>query len=163
MINIKKFLIIPALIIAYVYFISVVSTITFQSAPSGSSGGNGESIGLGESLTVSVTRSYFFGLVRLPTYSSMLGYIGFYHDLFFYLIILLTVIFIIQEIKYKKKGRSKKMAKKSNPMNPMKLVMPVVWGIVFALLAYILSGDSSSIVIGLLVMYLEYKLENRCK
>jgi hypothetical protein len=34
----------------------------------------------------------------------------------------------------------------------------VVWGFVFALIAYILSGDASSIVIGLLVMYLEYKL-----
>lgn len=158
MINIKKFLIIPVLVVAYIYLITVLSTITFQTAPSGASGGGGETIGLGESLTVSVTRPYFFGLVRLPTYSSVLGYIGFYHDLFFYFIIILTVTFIIQEVKYKKKRRGEKMAKKSTPMNPMKLVMPVVWGIVFALLAYILSGDASSIVIGLLVIYLEYKL-----
>jgi hypothetical protein len=158
MVNVKKFLIIPALIIAYVYLITVLSTITIQAAPSGASSGGGEVIGLGESLTVSVTRPYFFGLVRLPTYSSALGYIGFYHDLFFYFIIVLTVIFIIQEVKYKKKRRDAKMAKKTNLMNPMKLVMPVVWGIVFALIAYILSGDASSIVIGLLVMYLEYKL-----
>jgi hypothetical protein len=154
----KKFLIIPLLIIAYVYFITVVSTITFQSAPTGTSGGGGEAISIGESLTVSVTRPYFFGLVRLPTYSSALGYIGIYHDLFFYFIIALTAIFIIQEVKYKKKRRGAKMAKKENAMNPMKFVMPVVWGIVFALVAYILSGDPASIPIGLLVMYLEYKL-----
>jgi hypothetical protein len=150
----KKFLIIPILIVAYVYFIIVLSTISFQSTPTGASGG-GEVIGIGESITVSVTRPYFFGLVRLPTYSPYLGYIGLYHDLFFYFIIILTVIFIIQEIKYKKKGRGAKMAKKTNPL---KFVMPVVWGIIFMLLAYILSGDASSIVIGLLVMYLEYKL-----
>ena len=151
----KKFLIIPILIIAYIYFITVISTISFQSAPNKTSGGGGEVIGIGESISVSVTRPYFFGLVRLPTYSSQLGYIGLYHDLFFYFIILLTVIFIIHEIKYKKKRRGAKMAKKQNPM---KFLMPVVWGIVFALVAYILSGDASSIVIGLLVMYLEYKL-----
>jgi hypothetical protein len=151
----KRFLIIPILIIAYVYFITLLSTITIQSAPEGASGGGGETIGFGESLTVSVTRPYFFGLVMLPTYSSVLGYIGLYHDLFFYFIILLTVIFIIQEIKYKKKRRGAKMAKKQSPM---RFVMPVVWGIVFALVAYILSGDASSIVAGLLVMYLEYKL-----
>jgi hypothetical protein len=151
----KKFLIIPVLIVAYIYFISVISTITFQSSAGTSGNVNGEIIGLGESLTISVTRPYFFGLVRLPTYSSMLGYIGFYHDLFFYFIVILTVIFIIQEVKYKKKGRGTKMAKKQSPM---KIVMPVVWGIVFSLIAYILSGDASSIVVGLLVMYLEYKL-----
>ncbi|MFH1473842.1 MAG: hypothetical protein ABIE55_03010 [Candidatus Aenigmatarchaeota archaeon] len=158
MVNIKKFLIIPVLIVAYVFFITIFSTVNFSSVPVGGSGGGGEAIGLGESLSVSVTRAYFFGLVRLPTYSSAFGYIGLYHDLFFYFIILLTVIFIIQEIKYKKKRRGAKMAKKENPINPMRIVMPVVWGFVFALVAYILSGDASSIVIGLLVVYLEYKL-----
>jgi hypothetical protein len=151
----KKFLAIPILIAAYVYFVMFLSTISIQSTPAGGSGAAGEVIGIGETLTVSVTRSYFFGLVRLPTYSPLLGYIGFYHDLFFYFIIILTVIFIIQETKYKKKGRGAKMAKKESPI---RFVMPVVWGLVFMLLAYILSGDASSIVIGLLVMYLEYKL-----
>lgn len=151
----KKFLAIPILIAAYVYFVIFLSSISITSIPVGGSGAAGEVIGIGETLTVSVTRPYFFGLVRLPTYSPLLGYIGFYHDLFFFFIILLTVIFIIQEIKYKKKGRGAKMAKKESPI---KFVMPVVWGLIFMLLAYILSGDASSIVIGLLVMYLEYKL-----
>lgn len=33
----------------------------------------------------------------------------------------------------------------------------VVFGIVFALIAYIISGDMSSISLGLLLMYLEYR------
>ena len=157
MVNLKKFLLIPILIVAYVYFITIVSTISFQASPD-IAGVSGEVIGIGETLTVSVTRPYFFGLVRLPTYSNALGYIGIYHDIFFWFILALTAIFIIQEVKYKKKRRGAKMAKKETNMNPMKFVMPVVWGIVFALVAYILSGDASSIAIGLLVMYLEYKL-----
>ena len=92
MVNIKKFLLIPILIFAYVYFVIVLSTITVQSAPASGSGGGGEAIGIGQSLTVSVTRPYFFGLVRLPTYSAYLGYIGLYHDLFFYFIIILTIL-----------------------------------------------------------------------
>jgi hypothetical protein len=31
------------------------------------------------------------------------------------------------------------------------------YGLIFAIIAYVLSGDTSSIVIGILVMYLEYK------
>lgn len=37
----------------------------------------------------------------------------------------------------------------------------LVFGIIFALIAYIISADNSSIVIGLLVMYLEYKFMKR--
>ena len=33
----------------------------------------------------------------------------------------------------------------------------IVFGIVFAFIAYIFSGDASSIALGILVMYLEYK------
>ena len=33
----------------------------------------------------------------------------------------------------------------------------LIFGIIFALIAYIISGDNSSIVIGLLIIYLEYK------
>ena len=156
----KNFLIIPILIVVYIYFfIPFISTITFPSSTQNgqplSSGGGGEIIGVGESISVSVTRPYLFGLIRLPVYSNQFGNIGLYHDIFFYFIIILTVIFIIQEIKYKKKRRGAKMAKKANWT---RYIMPIVWGIVFALVAFILSGDSSSIVVGLLVMYLEYKL-----
>jgi hypothetical protein len=32
-----------------------------------------------------------------------------------------------------------------------------IYGLIFAIIVYVLSGDTSSIVIGILVMYLEYK------
>jgi len=154
----KKFILIPILIIAYIYFINFTSTMSLPSMQIGTTvsppGGGGEAIGVGESVSVTVTRQYLFGLVRLPVYNQF-GNIALYHDIFFYFIIVLTVIFIIQEIKYKKKRRGTKMAKKANWMS---FVKAIVWGIVFALIAFILSGDASSIVIGLLVMYLEYKL-----
>jgi hypothetical protein len=160
MVNIKKFLIIPVLIIAYVFFINFISQMALPAGPTGQSMGGGtvQTIGVGETISVSVTRPYFFGMVRLPVYSAAFGEIGWMHDIFTYFIIALTVIFIIQETKYKKKERGVKMAKKTSNLDLKSLGMPVVWGFVFALIAYILSGDASSIVIGLLVMYLEYKL-----
>jgi len=154
----KKFLIIPILIVAYIYFvIFILSQVSFLTPKTESATGppGAQVIGIGESISVSVTRPYLFGLIRLPIYTSQFGDIGLYHELFFYFIIILTVSFIIQEIKYKKKRKGAKMVKK---VNWTKYVMPIVWGIVFALIAYILSGDDSSIVVGLLVMYLEYKL-----
>jgi hypothetical protein len=38
-----------------------------------------------------------------------------------------------------------------------------IYGIIFAIVAYILSGDASSIALGLLVMYLEYKFMKEVK
>jgi len=46
------------------------------------------------------------------------------------------------------------VAKKVNWMEYLKAA---IFGIVFAFIAYIFSGDPSSIALGLLVMYLEYK------
>lgn len=153
----KKFLLIPILIVAYVYFVMFITQVNFQTIPTDQIDAppGVQAIGMGDSVSISVTRLYFFGLVRLPVYSASLGDIGGYHEAFFYFILALTVIFIIHEIKYKKKRKGEKMAKKASPN---KFIMPIVWGILFALVAFILSGDASSIVIGLLVMYLEYKL-----
>ena len=160
MVNVKKFLIIPILVVAYVLFINFISQMSPAAAQAGQSmgGGTAQTIGVGDSISISVTRPYFFGMVRLPVYSAMFGEIGWMHDMFTYFIIALTVIFIIQETKYRKKDRGVKMAKKESNFDLKSLGMPVVWGIIFTLIAYILSGDASSIVIGLLVMYLEYKL-----
>lgn len=38
-----------------------------------------------------------------------------------------------------------------------------IYGVVFMIVAFLLSGDTSSIVIGLLVMYLEYKFYDKVK
>jgi hypothetical protein len=46
------------------------------------------------------------------------------------------------------------MVKKSNLLEYIKIL---IYGIIFAIIAYVLSGDASSIALGLLVMYLEYK------
>jgi hypothetical protein len=156
----KKFLLIPILIVAYVLFVNYITKIGLPAGPAGQtmSGGTVQTIGIGDSIAVSVTRPYFFGMIRLPVYSAAFGDIGYMHDIFTYFIIVLTAIFIIQEVKYNKKRRGVKMAKKTGNFDLKGLLMPVVWGLIFMLLAYILSGDDSSIVIGLLVMYLEYKL-----
>jgi len=39
----------------------------------------------------------------------------------------------------------------------MEYLKILLFGMVFAFLAYVFSGDASSIALGLLVMYLEYK------
>ncbi|MFH0929133.1 MAG: hypothetical protein V1818_02125 [Candidatus Aenigmatarchaeota archaeon] len=160
MVNVKKFLLIPVLIIAYVLFINFISQIpaSVSQVSQSMSGGTAQTLGMGDIVSVSVSRTYFFGTVRLPVYSALFGEIGIFHEIFSYFIMILTVIFIIQEVKYNKKRRGEKMAKKSSNFDWKKIVMPIVWGMLFTLLAYILSGDASSIVIGLLVMYLEYKL-----
>ena len=160
MVSIKKFLAIPVLVVAYIFFINFISQLSPAAVQAGPSVGNGgvQTIGVGDSVSISVMRPYFFGMVRLPVYSAAFGEISYMHDIFTYFIIALTVIFIIQETKYKKKERGVKMAKKASNIDLKGLGMPVVWGFIFALIAYILSGDASSIVIGLLVMYLEYKL-----
>ena len=46
------------------------------------------------------------------------------------------------------------MAKKEGLLKYLKIL---IYGIIFAIIAYVLSGDTSSIALGLLVMYLEYK------
>jgi uncharacterized membrane protein YdjX (TVP38/TMEM64 family) len=50
------------------------------------------------------------------------------------------------------------MAKGPSWINYLKIL---VYGIIFAIIAYVLSGDASSIALGLLVMYLEYKFMKR--
>ena len=168
----KKFLLIPVLIFIYIFFIvdllvnynpTIFSTTT---APSD----GGQPIGIGESISVVVTRPYFFGLIRLPVYTNYIGYIGNYHQAFFYFIGILTVVFIILEffveISWGKgigregeltEWRDKKM-KESWRMKALAKALGV--GIAFGFIVYILSGDGGvSVGLGLLLMYLEYKLK----
>jgi hypothetical protein len=39
----------------------------------------------------------------------------------------------------------------------LKYIKILVYGIIFSIVAFVLSGDTSSIALGLLVMYLEYR------
>lgn len=104
----KKFLIIPILIIAYIYFVNSMIQIAPQlmSSPTPGSGG-GEALGFGETVGVSVERPYLFGLITLPVYTNAVGDISIYHEMFFYFIVIITIIFIIMEIRSRKKVRRK--------------------------------------------------------
>jgi hypothetical protein len=46
-------------------------------------------------------------------------------------------------------------------MDFLKYIKMFVYGVLFAIIAYVLSGDASSIALGLLVMYLEYRFSKR--
>jgi len=52
------------------------------------------------------------------------------------------------------------MAKKTSWLEYLRIL---IYGIIFAIAAYVLSGDTSSIALGLLVMYLEYKFREKVK
>ena len=103
----KKFLIIPVLIFIYIIFVVdflVNYSPMVYSQPSTQPFLGGQIIGVGTAVSVSVIRPYLFGLIRLPVYSEGIGYIGNYHEAFFYFIGILTVIFIVIElIKWRKK------------------------------------------------------------
>lgn len=112
----KRLLIIPILIFVYIFFIDVVSQMSFPGFfyPSYGSGGAGQSVSLGQAITVSVRRPYLFGLFYLPVYSGDLGYIGGWHDAFFTFIFILTIALILLEFKHRKevKGRKTKSNKR---------------------------------------------------
>jgi hypothetical protein len=105
----KRFLLIPILIFVYIFIMGNLVTINVQESPANTSNSGGATvIGFGESISVSVTRTYLFGLIRLPTYTSSLGNIGIYHDIFFSFIFILTAILIILEIKNRKEIKVRK-------------------------------------------------------
>lgn len=111
----KKFIIIPILIIAYVFFINRIAQYNppIGTSSSGGVGGGGEQIiGVGASVSVSVTRPYLFGLVRLPIYTSVLGDISGLHSFFFNFIIVLIGIFVLVEIiQWRRREKWPKMAR----------------------------------------------------
>jgi hypothetical protein len=179
----KKFLLIPALLFFYLFFVVDMllsfSPITISGTESAPSGGGVQIIGVGEGVSVSVTRPYFFGLISLPVYTSGLGNIGAYHDAFFWLLGLLTVAFVVIE------WRDSVAEKKSYGMPRMKTVYALEetkmakttfggtsWmsrlkalgvGVAFGVVAWFIAtllGDTGAITAAaLLVMYLEYKMK----
>jgi len=86
-----------------------------------------EQIQIGEAATVQVTRAFRIDWT---------------------LIIAILFILAIIYFLYKKRG---------GKMDLKKIVIAVVIGFVFAFIAFILSGDNSSIAIGLLIIYLELR------
>ncbi len=97
----KKILIIPILLIAYIVFINrmVSGSLMPQFTTEEKQEASGAAvIGVGESVSVFVTRPYLLGLIRLPVYTNNLGYIGTYHSLFFWFLLFLTITFVIIEI-----------------------------------------------------------------
>lgn len=102
----KKFLLIPILILVYIFFINfLVQSVII--VPEGASAGGEQSsggilqIGIGASASVSVTRPYLFGLLELPVYTDTLGDISPLHNAFFIFILVLIIIFIIIEWREK--------------------------------------------------------------
>ena len=112
----KRLLVIPILIFIYIFFIDVISQMSFQGVVYQSYGteGAGQSVSFGQAITVSVRRPYLFGLFYLPVYSESLGYIGGWHDAFFTFIFILAIALILLEFKNRKeiKGRKTKSNKR---------------------------------------------------
>jgi len=97
----KKFLIIPVLIFIYIFFVVdllVNYNPAVYSQPFLGPSGGGQTIGVGMAVSVSVTRPYLLGLIRLPVYTDGLGDIGTYHEAFFGFIAILTIILIVVEL-----------------------------------------------------------------
>jgi len=179
----KKFLLIPALLFFYLFFVVDVMVSLSPAQTTGTeeqaSGGGVQPIGVGEAVSATVTRPYFFGLVMLPVYTSGIGYIGGYHDAFFWFLGLLTAAFVVMEWKgsvpdlrghgkpsyklsYSWEGRT--MARMNMGGTDAMAILKIIGvGIAYGIVAWFMSvlfGDTGAITaLMLLVMYLEYKLK----
>lgn len=162
-----KFLLIPVifviLVFLYVNFINSLSSFTESvGEESTEKSASGEVLGVGHAVTVKVTRatkSYLFGLVNLPAYAQGIGNLTTFHTMFFWslytLTAILTGIFIIIE----RRGIEMKSpwSEKSSSGAWIRIGRAVGLGALFALVAFLISGDTSSLPLGLLVAYLEYR------
>lgn len=153
----KKFIFIPVLIILYVLFVNEFVSLPIPSfLPKNYTKNEGIlEIPIGDTITVYVTRPYLFGLVRLPIQINDLK-LGWMHDIFFnFFIPSIFLIFIFIEFVNSKGGLKMVDWKRIGKS----LLIWIVTGIVL----YIISGSDSSIGIGFLVAYLEYKLSKEGK
>jgi len=110
----KKFLVIPILIIIYIFFVNTIVQmgIPSMSISGASKSASGEVVRIGQAIDVSVRRPYFFGLIYLPVYIDGVGDIGIYHDTFFSIIFILTIALIIIEVKNNKEIKGRKTKRK---------------------------------------------------
>lgn len=163
-----EFAIIPLLIVGYLYFVDLLVANNFgipgltQQEKAGSPGAT--VVSLGEAVSIVAMRPYFGGLIRLPTYAGSIGYIGWMHDLFFNFIIVLTIGFVLFEIYLTVRGNKEVSFMKTETkwgqtkgFNWMRLAKAAGIGIVFGIVTLIISGDTASIPLGLLVAYMEFR------
>jgi len=161
------------------------TTLTGAAPPTG----GGQPVGVGTAVSITVRRPYFFKLIKLPVYTNYIGYIGNYHKAFFYFVGILTAVFVVLEffveidwgigvgrgvgkgivksigrdasknleITEKTEWRGEKMKRKSWMKD---LAKALGFGVVFGFVIFLLSADAGvSVGLGLLLMYLEYKLK----
>lgn len=167
----KKFLLIPVLffLIVWLYasFIGLLgdNTATTREASNIEKSSGGEIIGVGQAVSVQVTRAtkpYLFGFVNLPVYIQGIGNLSVLHTVFFWSLyistIFLTTIFVIIERRNVDiaKINSKLVFKQPNIW--MKLAKAIGIGALFSIVSFLVSGDASSLPLGLLVAYLEFRL-----
>ncbi len=167
----KKFLLIPVIFILLVLvYANVINSfsedrITVRESGSGSKSAGGEKIGVGQAVSVTVTRatkSYLFGLVNLPAYAQGVGNLTILHKIFFWslyaLTIILTTVFVIIERRNVKMAKISTIRQTFNkPSIWLRLAKAIGIGAVFAIVAFLLSGDTASLPLGMLVAYLEFR------
>ena len=166
----KKFLLIPAIFILLVFlYASFINSLAesaelVRGGTTVSKSGTGEAIGVGQAVSVQVTRAtkpYLFGIVNLPAYAKGIGSLVAMHTIFFWSLyafaILLTTGFIIIERRNVNMVKTPSAWKASDSSMWLRLGKAVGIGALFALVAFLISGDNSSLAFGLLVAYLEFR------
>jgi hypothetical protein len=170
----KKFLLIPAifilLVLLYANFINSLSESAefVRGSSTFSKSGTGEAIGVGQAVSIKVTRAtkpYLFGIVNLPAYAQGMGSLTGLHAIFFWSLytftILLTAGFVIIERRNVNMVKAQNTWKVSDGNIWLRLGKAVGIGALFALVAFLISGDNSSLAFGLLVAYLEFRHSSR--
>lgn len=166
----KKFLLIPAIFILLVFlyanFINSLSenAEVVKESSTVSKSSSGEAIGVGQAVSVKVTRAakpYLFGLVNLPAYAQGIGALTTLHTMFFWSLytfaILLSAVFLIIERRDVNMVKAQNLWKAGDGNTWLRLGKAVGIGALFALAAFLISGDNSSLALGLLVAYLEFR------
>jgi hypothetical protein len=104
-----KYLLIPILLLLYINYSDVLIGTAFTVLSGQGQGGEGgglEQIGVGFAATVSVTRPYLFGMVRLPVYAGDVGDISGFHTTFFAILGVITIAFVIWDLRFLLKGKT---------------------------------------------------------
>lgn len=163
-----KFLLIPSvfiiLVFLYVSFINLLSegSEVVRQGSTASKSVAGEVIGVGQAVSVHVTRAtkpYLFGIVNLPAYAPSIGNLTVMHTIFFWSLYILTAFLTTVFVIIERKGVQIKnpWSDNSKPGIWMKIGKSLGIGALFALVAFLVSSDVSSLSLGLLVAYLEFR------
>ena len=166
----KKFILIPIifflLIFLYVNFINSLSERSelVKESHTISKSRTGEAIGVGQAVSIKVTRAnkpYLFGLIDLPAYVQGIGSLIVLHTIFFWSLYtfttFLTTVFLIIERRDVNMVKPPNLWKDNKANIWLRLGKSIGIGALFALVAFLISGDNSSLAFGLLVAYLEFR------